>query len=392
MPIVDSIIVGDIRARAVRERGKRGPHDGRIYWRAEQGRESVWRGWATREECLRELAVIASGKGRRHRVSDLRTVRDLLDYWVGTVVDQDQRWSAGTIKIIRGRTPGLDEEPRLGGSAGRLVRDLGDVSLERLDVPAMVSWRNKRLKRGDSAHTMLSDLTWLRVAWQWGREVGATPDRPLPHVEIDRPAEESGRTPTPDEVARVARWLRAHAPRWAMPLLLLQAATGARISEVAGVRWCDIDGKKRTVRVDGKTGPRVIHGVRPDVLAAVHLLRDHVPIPGHLARRSDHEQVVWGVSRYTADEVSRYVDRACEALGIERWTTHGIRRMCVDTALRNGAEIAPAARMFGHSPMVMWARYRRITEEDLEVAAETARLGVPVEDADVIEIEERRKG
>ena len=76
---------------------------------------------------------------------------------------------------------------------------------------------------------------------------------------------------------------------------------------------------------------------------------------------------MWGVSRHTVTgHIGQYVDRACDALELERWTSHGIRRMCVDTAIRAGVKVPMAAKMFGHSPVVMLTMYNQVTDDDLK--------------------------
>ncbi|HYF26548.1 MAG TPA: tyrosine-type recombinase/integrase [Baekduia sp.] len=383
----EPVTVGDIVAYYVRARGVRGPHDGRVYWRARQGKRTVWVGWATSRECAIELAALLQSGTVRPRVADIRTVRDLLEYWVGTEVDEDPERAESTIYAIRGAR-NHPSRKGLGGATGRLCRDLGDVSVDRLTLDVLTDWRRRRQSRkGGAPHTLRAELGYLAAAWAWGRGIGATPDAPLPVLEIPKRNSRPRHTPSTNDVAMVARWMRDNAPPWAMALLLLQAATGARIGEVAGVRWCDIDGAKRTVRVDGKTGPRTIHRVRADVLAAVHRLRGNETEAWYVARRRDQQdQVVWGVSRHTADNVGRYIDAACEALGLERWTSHGVRRMCVTTAIRNGVKLAAAADMFGHSVAVMLDIYNALQDEDRIEAGEAAALGVPVEDADVLSL------
>lgn len=391
------IVVGDVRARPIRGRGARGPADGRWYWRAEWGRRTVWVGWGTREEATAAILdrVSRGIDGLAPRVADVVSVADLLSVWVGTVVDQRADLAVRSVEAIRGRAPREDDPPdrRAGGAVRRIVDGIGLHELARVTTPSLEDWVRRRQRLGHAAHTIRFDLGVVRAAWRWGRQVGATPDRELVLPRVRAAAKRAKRTPTVAELRAIGAWLREHAPPWCLPLLRLQAATGARIGEVAALRREDLDLEAGVVRLRGKTGERVVPVRRAEIALAL----EAASAPREGARARGRRPVattatVWGVSVGTADQVLRYLHLASEALGIEPWTTHGLRRLAVDTYARRGVEPGVAAALLGHSPEVMLAAYRQVTADDLARGARRGALGFSLDDEDVVELQPRRRG
>lgn len=387
------IVVGDVRARPIRGRGTRGPHDGRWYWRAEWGRRTVWVGWGTRDEAQAAILdrVSRGIEGLAPRIVDVVTVADLLATWVGTVVDQRADLSDRSIEAIRGRKPQEDDPPerrdeRAGGAVRRIVDGIGLHELVRVTTPSLEDWVRRRQRLGNGSHTVRFDLGILRAAWRWGRAVGATPDRELVLPRVRAVAKREKRTPAVGEIRAVARWLREHAPPWCLPLLRLQAATGARIGEVARLTAADFDLEEGSVRLEGKTGSRVVPVRREE-------LRDALALAGqeHARRgRRPSATTVWGVRPGTADQILRYVHEANDALELPRWTTHGLRRLAVDSYARRGVDVGTAAALLGHSPQVMISAYRQVSMDDKRKGARKAALGISLDD-DAIDLEAERK-
>ena len=318
----------------MRQRGEQGPRDERWYWRAEVKRRPVWRGWATRDELPRLLAeVLLSDRRPEPQVADVQTVAALVAIWVDTVVQPTAR-SGATLKAIR-------------GSQRRIDAALGSTRLDRLSRMALDAWVGARLRRGDSALTIGLDLTTLRRAWRWGRQVGCCPDRDLPVPAIRPIPKRPRRTPTLGEVAQVVRHLEAHAPPWASALVRLQAALGCRVGELASLTWDRVDLDEQLLELQGKTGSRVVP-LRPDL----------VPLLRRLPRTSPR---VLGVTEARVHTGSgAYLRAACDALRIERFTTHGLRRLAVDTLARAGVDVGTAAALLGHSPATMLRYYRQV--------------------------------
>lgn len=337
--------VGEIRARVVRPRGKTGPQDGRWYWRAEIGRRMVWRGWATRSELPRILAeVLLEGPmgNRDLELAEVRTVRDLLDVWLGEVV------------LPRGDTKQRTKDA-VRVSARRVAAGLGDVRLDRLSRLALDQWVAQRQRAEDSSLTIRLDLSNLRRAWVWGQQVGACPRHDLALPRVRAVNARVKRTPTRAEVDRLAEHFNERGPQWVAVILRVQSALGCRIGELTHLTWDRVDLDAGRVVLEGKTGRRAIL-LTPEIVDVLERLpREH--------------ELVLGRSIETTRLVGRFIRPACAELGIEPFTSHGLRRLAVDTLIRSGVKVDVAAAWLGHSPAVMLRDYRQVTEVDLEAAA-----------------------
>lgn len=342
------LTVGALHARVVR-----GPRtDGRYYWRARRyvdGKEdSPWTGWATRDEALRELAaLLASGTldAPRNPYEDVRTFRDLLECWIATRKERSD--------LARGTVDNYVRKARY------LADGLGDVLLERADVVTLESYRDRRLRAGVATSTLVLEFNILRIAWRWGREVGVCPPRSLPRVALRARRLRPAVTPTPEHVRAVAARLTG----WARVAFLVQYATGARTGEVAALTWEAVDLEAGTVRLCGKTGPRVV----PLAVEALEALKT-------LPR--DGGGPFWGVRRDTVRlGLGGHITRACREAGIPGFPPYGLRRAAVDRFARAGVDIGTAAAFLGHSPMIMLQHYRRVSLDDMRGAVAAARLG-----------------
>ncbi len=196
------LIVGPLRARPIRCRSKTAAQDGRWYWRAELNRDgqtkTVWTGWALRDECSRMLADLVARDDldtpRGEVIAETRTIRDLLEYWVGSQVQREdvgESWKRNSRN--RGR---------------HLVEEIGDVAIDRLSLVTLERYRDARLKKGFAPRTVNQDIKALRAAWAWGIELGFCPNRKLPTVKMVVTGVREKVTPTRDEVLRVLNELK----------------------------------------------------------------------------------------------------------------------------------------------------------------------------------------
>lgn len=334
-------------ARPIRQRGKRGPADGRWYWRCDYRRKTVWCGWATREETTVILARIVAEQrlDDRVQIADVGTVHDLLDYW----------WPAAKRSGTRSESSLIAYRTccrRICASSLRPVR------LERLSSWALQQWAGEQLARR-APMTVRLDYRVLVMAWRWGRSVGACPDRDLPPLTLGRVAPISEKyTPTMGEVRDVLELARAGERDWIPLLLELQIATGGRVGEIGSLTWERVYAEG--VELEGKTGRR------------------WVPLPPALLQRLGERPrtsaYVLGIRPGGAVKVNGHLRRFQVQLGQKPWTTHALRRLAIDRAARAGVPPDVAAAYFGHSPEVMLRTYRQVSRADLAQAGVKARL------------------
>jgi len=277
----------------------------------------------------------------------LRSVRELLEAWVA----------------YRQAQPGLAWQTfRNSRSRARHVsQDLGTVRLDRLNLEAVERYRDGRLRGGAATATVHKELQALRMAWEWGRARGYSPDRDLPRVRVRVKPTRDRHTPCRADVLAVLDELDG----WARLAVLLLYATGARIGEVSDLRWKDVDLALGEIRLSGKTGTRYVP-VAPAVVSALREWGEAEP-----------EATVLGVSTKVprAQLSVRILAPACERAKVRRFTPHGLRRAAVDLMATAGVDIGTACTITGHSARVMLEHYRSATRADRRRAVEAAALG-----------------
>lgn len=345
-----------IKVARVRARAVRGPHKDdptRWYWRAEvfaDGRDQpVWTGWETRKGAERILAgiVAASDDGlpvKPEQPAEVRTFRDLLDYWLGSELERSD--TAPDTKRTRQQ------------HARKLVDTIGDMRLDN-PRPAGAHHKQQRLRTGAAPSTVRVELGSLRSAWRWGERHGLVSGLGPDNVKwSDRERSDTRRnrhTPAPADVAAVVH----HLDGWRLDLLRLLAGTGARIGEISALRVRDVDLDARTLTLRGKTGVRPfplsgeLYEVVSRRIAGRHEDARLWPVKPSTMRR-------WGVDALAP---------ACKAAGVKVFTPHALRRLAVDRLLANGVDVGTAAELMGHSPEIMLQKYRRASRADLEGAA-----------------------
>ena len=354
--------VGDVRLRV-----KRGPRDGAWYWVAERFRGTskkhgvtVWTGWGTRSEASRAVAaVVAAGEDttpqRKVQADTVGTVKDLLEFWLGQREDTAKASTLGSDRTC----------------AKRLVQRIGGVHISRLNRDALQRYRVEALRDGLAPASVGLDLGKLRAAWNWAREVALVEDKDLRIPRFKKPPTRAKYTPSRAEVDAVLLALdglrsperERRPPRWVKPALLLLAETGARIGEVAALRWESIDSDRRLVHLDGKTGPRVV-----PVSAGMLLCLRGLGV-------SSADESVWPVTVVSFDRyLGRWLERACEAAEVPRWTPHGFRRFVATELLDKGVPIHTAQAITGHSPATMLRYYATATEAGMREALSHAGL------------------
>jgi len=353
----------------------------RWWWRGYYyvGRETrhVTLGRATREEVVAQAAAfVAKGKPRdsvRVAPVEANTVRDVCELWLGY---QEARMEAGQL-APRSFAAYRAAVVRLVSS--RRAVSLGDYRTDDLTDARVDDYALARA-RTDAPKTVNDDLSILQMALKWGRRRGLAPLIELEPARLaDRPVRPS-RTPTAADLARLVPHLP---PRYAL-LVELMLATGARVGEVAALEWEDCD-LEACVLILGrhrgacKTGAREVP-IASELAEALNAWRARPaerPARGAPVPASVRDRWVVGVRPVTAVSalVSRHLPAACEAAGVERFTSHGFRRLVSDELGRSGVEPAVAASVLGHSPEMMVRRYRRPTLEDRRLAVRRSRLG-----------------
>jgi integrase len=210
-------------------------------------------------------------------------------------------------------------------------------------------------------------LAVLSAVLGWAERVGERPDGSNPCRHVDRyPERPRERLLTAEELARLGEAL-ANAESggvadWrAVALVRLLAFTGARLSEILGLRWEWIDLQAGTARLpDSKTGAKTLYLSAPAlaVLAALprHASNAHV-LPGERPGAPlVPPQKAWQRIRRTA--------------GLPDIRLHDLRHAFASTAVAAGDSLFIIGKLLGHRQASTTERYSHLAPDPARAVAD----------------------
>ena len=228
-----------------------------------------------------------------------------------------------------------------------LLRDAGVApwSLDVLeDLERVIELRDRLRAMPLAMSTVAQVMKVLRMMLCWGVEANLTRPISLPtHKRLGLSRVKSPVKPTPSRET-VAALLAAVDPSTEVGgVIRLLADFGARIGEVVGLEDHHISADLGTVVLDGKTGPRTVP-VPAGSRALLAELRSGTAANGGRVFATKP-----GSLRTT---VNKSLGRACDALGVERFSSHGFRRRKATDLLASGIAPRDYEAFMGHSYQV----------------------------------------
>ena len=370
-----------MRLTAMASRGSR--EGGRWYWRARRKgeRDTLWTGWATRNEAMAAVAkLVARGlpsPARWEAHAAPRTVGDLLTLYLhhrkGHVWHGDQREKPRAKYCI---TPCSFTKYEL--HVRHLITWLDDLPLRKVRADLLTGYITNRRhfdsRAAKSDRTVERELAFLQYAWAWARTRDWVTGE-LPRV---MPAQIEGyvnnhRTPTPTE----ARAVLAHLPGDYRLAAELMAYCGARIREITE--------KLLLEHIDLDADEILIHGkwnrLRTVPISPWH--RDELRRrkaqgrPSDLLIQAPAEELALRQGTFRGLYVPTFTSklrRACEAAEVPVFTAHGLRRMVDDALYDSNVDPGTTSKLLGQSPEVALRNYRTVRHTKMREALKLAGL------------------
>jgi integrase len=297
---------------------------GKIYW----ARVPRPGGGTTRTSthCTdRRAAEAAYARLEREAFGAPRVPTDAPAYTVGQAVaalvaDGCSGLAAGTIEMYEQK-------------GGHLRRVIGDVDVNALALEDGKRYVAQRLAEGAARPTVQKELVTLRRALAGAHEVGLFTKDPravVPRFKVRYVPRR--RWLTPDQAGALLGVLQLHRQLW----VGVAVYTGARYSEIAGLRWDDIDFARKTVHLRGtKTegSDRVVPLAAPLARALGRV------------RRGRHARLVvgaWG-------NVRRDLAAACARAKVPTVSPNDLRRTFASWLKQAGEDSFIVAQLLGHS-------------------------------------------
>ncbi len=344
------IDMAQIRKRA----GKTGTRYMAVVRREGQSRTATFR---TKSEALKWAGVIEAeitkGKHLPPTESKRRSVRDLMTRYKEIVIpkQKDQR------------NPTRHAE--------YWIDRLGDLKLSRLSPAVLVEARDE-LAKDKAASTVNRYLAVISYACTLAeREWGWLESNPVRRV--GRLKEPKGRVRylSESERQRLLKAVRESDHPHLYSIVLVALTTGARRSEILGLRWRNVDfGRLRAVIEDTKNGERRSLALVPQVVDELKALKK--------VRRIDDDLIFSNPK--TGKPSYFYFEKAWREVrqkaGITDFRFHDLRHSCASYLAMNGATTAEIAAVLGHKTLAMVKRYSHLSDEHVRGVVERTAIKV----------------
>jgi integrase/recombinase XerC len=257
---------------------------------------------------------------------------------------------------------------------------LGVSDISRLELSHIRSWLATMQVKGGARTSLSRRAVSIRLFTKWAFKNGLTPSdvglalaipkahRTLPDV-LDIPsallAMESLATRVGEEKSPVS--LRDCA------MVEILYASGARVAELCGLDFENVDYERQTIRVLGKGNKeRTIPIGNPAMSALKAWLGDGRP---SLAGKESVNAVFVGVRGKRIDQrtVRTVVYQALSAVeGIGRMGPHGLRHSAATHLLEGGADLRTVQEILGHASLATTQIYTHVSTERLQKAFKQA--------------------
>lgn len=256
---------------------------------------------------------------------------------------------------------------------GRRGRHLGDATATDLsDFAASLG------AEGLAASSITRTLVAVRNLHRWMALEGLAASDPSARLETPKLARPLPKALSEQQVADLLGVLEqelAQHPgaiaRRDLALLELLYGTGARVSEVSGLSFGDLDLDAALVRLFGKRSKeRIVPLGRPAVRALAEWLDDgrHELVPKRWRSRDDADAVFLGArgTRLTRQGVWLVLQRRGASVGLaDQLSPHVLRHSCATHLLDRGADIRTVQELLGHASISTTQIYTRVATDRL---------------------------
>ncbi len=255
------------------------------------------------------------------------------------------------------------------------VSSIGDITIDQIR-----SWLATQQVKGGARTTLSRRATSIRLFTKWAfkngflaKDVGATLATPKAHRTLPDVLSVTDATVAMDSLAtRVAEEESALSIRDCAIVEVLYA-TGARVSELCGLDFDDIDYSRNTIRVLGKGNKeRTIPLGAPAMKALEKWLKS---AREELATDKSASAVFLGARGKRIDQrtVRTVVYEALSALeGVQKLGPHALRHSAATHLLEGGADLRTVQEILGHASLATTQIYTHVSTERLQKAFKQA--------------------
>lgn len=234
--------------------------------------------------------------------------------------------------------------------------ELGEYSVAGITPAIIAAKRDKLLEGGRAPATVNRYLAALGKAMQDAvREWHWLHDNPVRRVSKEREPEGRVRYLSDEERERLLTACRASPLKELELIVLLALTTGMRRGEILGLRWADVDVKRRSA-VLHKTKNRERRAV-PLVAQVLELIEAHAKV-----RRLDTQLVFPQAGRDMPIDPAHWFEQACRVAKVPEFRFHDLRHTAASYLAMSGATPPEIAAVLGHKTLQMVKRYAHLSD------------------------------
>lgn len=236
-----------------------------------------------------------------------------------------------------------------------LIPEFGELPIDAIKKAHVLRWKDDMSKREGRYNRAVPNLSAvLEYAERLGhRTIGTDPTRGIARY----PRAAKQRFLSSAEYARLERRLCELDDQTVATAIRLILHTGARCSEVARLRWKDINGNRLEL-------PRSKTGRKTILLSdrALRLLASLTPCKP--------DAFVFGGQDQQPPNLSRFWFHFRSTAGLPDVRLHDLRHSYVSIAIRNGFDLEAVGRLLGHKLTETTSRYAHLDDTSIAEAAE----------------------
>jgi integrase/recombinase XerC len=269
------------------------------------------------------------------------------------------------------------------GDIDSFIEHLGRNGVGEFDQATLAhirSWLATQQVRGGARTTLSRRAVAIRLFTKWAAkkgyipaDIGATLATPKPHRTLPGVLTQSDAVTAIDSMATRAAEFDTPTSIRDVAIVELLYATGARVSEICGLDFEDLDFHRNTIRVLGKGNKeRVIPMGAPSVKALNTYINDARAL---LANEKSDRALFLGARGKRIDQrtIRTIVYEALSALeGVERMGPHALRHSAATHLLEGGADLRTVQEILGHASLATTQIYTHVSTERLRQAFKQA--------------------
>lgn len=241
--------------------------------------------------------------------------------------------------------------------------------VEKIRAEDLVQYLMKRRREGASSATVARNLVSIRMALRFLNAEGKLSDNPAADLDSPKLWRRLPEVLRPEEVEKLLTAPDPEKPHGIRDRALLEAlyATGARISELLGLRVDAVNLEVGFLRVRGKGNKeRLVPLGRKAREAMRRYLDEERP---RLATKREAAQVFLTKSGRPLDRVNAFllVRRYCKKAGIkQRVSPHSLRHSFATHLLQGGADLRAVQELLGHASISSTQIYTHVDQSKVK--------------------------